>query len=233
MNSNQYYMKRLYDFLRRLNQNNNREWFKANKAEYEELRQLWLFDIDRLIAIMTEWWPELAGLAAKQCVYRIYRDTRFSQDKTPLKTYFSAGFSATGRSAHGAGLYLQVGPGNLDNNIESGLFGGVWCPDSSTLKKLRKAIVDNIEEFEEIIHAPEIEKFYPGWCGETLKTVPKGYDRNHPQAGLLRLKDYGKFHPTPEKFYAGPSWVERTSELFSYLKPLIDFLDYSIKEESF
>lgn len=233
MNSNQYYMKRLYDFLRRLDQNNNREWFKANKAEYEELRQLWLLDIDRLIANMTEWWPQLAGLTAKQCVYRIYRDTRFSQDKTPLKTYFSAGFSAAGRSAHDAGLYLQVGPGRFDENIESGLFGGVWCPDSPTLKKLRKAIVDNIEEFEEIIHAPEIEKFYPGWCGAALKTVPKGYDRNHPQAELLRLKDYGKFHPTPEKFYSDPSWVERTSELFSYLKPLIDFLDYSIKEETY
>lgn len=226
-----YYMPQLYDFLRRLAANNNREWFKANKPEYDTLRELWLADTDRLIARMAQWWPALSSLTARQCAYRIYRDTRFSQDKTPLKTYFSAGFSATGRSAHGAGLYLQLGPGRFSDAVESGIYGGVWCPDSATLKKLRKAIVDNIEEFEEILHAPAMEKYFPGWCGTTLKTIPKGYDRNHPQAHLLRLKEYGKFHPCDENYFCDPAWPEHTSELFSHLKPLVDFLDYSINEE--
>ena len=82
------YIPQLYDFLRRLDANNNRDWFKANKAEYDELRNLWLVDIDRMLAAMSEWWPQLRGLTAKDCVYRIYRDTRFSLDKKPLKTYF-------------------------------------------------------------------------------------------------------------------------------------------------
>ena len=72
---------------------------------------------------------------------------------------------------------------------------------------------------------------FPGWCGSTLKTVPKGYDRNHPQAHLLRLKDYGKFHHCDEAFFSDPSWPERAAEKFGILKPLVDFLNYSIDEE--
>lgn len=225
------YIPQLYDFMRRLDANNNRDWFKANKAEYDELRNLWLVDIDRMLAAISEWWPKLRGLTAKDCVYRIYRDTRFSLDKTPLKTYFSAGIGPQGRKAHGAGFYLQVGPGRFVDEVESGLYGGIWCPEAPVLKKLRKAIVDNIEEFKETINAPGVEENFPGWCGDTLKTVPKGYDRNHPLAHLLRRKDYGKFHPADEAFFTDPDWPLRAAELFHLLKPFIDFLDYSIHEE--
>lgn len=226
------YIPDLYRFLSQLQTNNNREWFKANKAEYDRLRELWLTDIDRLVADMSQWYPELRGLTGKQCAYRIYRDTRFSPDKTPYKDYFSAGISPAGRKAHDAGYYIQTGPGRFETAIESGLYGGVWCPEPAVLKKLRRAIVDNIEEFEEIIHTPQMERYFPGWCATSqLKTVPKGYDRNHPQAPLLRLRDYGKFHPTQMEFYTDPDWPLRASELFSYLKPFIDFLSYSIHEE--
>ena len=225
------YIPQLYDFLRRLDANNNRDWFKANKTEYDTLRALWLADLDRMIAAMGEWWPQLRGLTAKDCAYRIYRDTRFSLDKTPLKTYFSAGIGPQGRKAHGAGFYLQPGPGRFTDEVESGLYGGVWCPEAPVLKKLRKAIVDNIEEFEEIINAPGVQKHFPGWCGDTLKTVPKGYDRNHPLAHLLRRKDYGKFHPATEGFFTEPDWPLHAADLFRHLKPFIDFLDYSIHED--
>lgn len=225
------YMPELYRFLEELGTNNNRDWFKANKPRYEELRELWLADVDRMIAAMAEWWPQLRGVTARQCAYRIYRDTRFSLDKTPLKTYFSAGISPAGRATHSAGFYLHCGPEAFDANIDSGLYGGIWCPASPELKKLRKAIVDNIEEFEEILAEPNLQKYFPQWCGETLKTVPKGYDRNHPQAALLRRKDYGRFRHEPLSFFADPSWPEKSAELFSYLFPLLRFLDYSLKEE--
>ncbi len=225
------YMPELYRFLEELGHNNNRDWFKANKPRYEELRELWLADVDRMIAAMAQWWPQLRGITARQCAYRIYRDTRFSADKTPLKTYFSAGISPAGRATHSAGFYLHCGPAAFDTNIDSGLYGGIWCPAAPELKKLRKAIIDNIEEFEEIISEPKLQEYFPDWCGETLKTVPKGYDRNHPQAALLRRKDYGRFRPEPLSFFADPAWPEKSAEMFSYLFPLLKFLDYSLKEE--
>lgn len=227
------YIPRLYGFLNQLKVNNNREWFKAHKSEFDDLRALWLADIEILLAHMTRWWPQLGALDARQCAYRIYRDTRFSHDKTPYKEYFAAGFSPFGRKAHEAGFYMQMGPGQFNGEVESGLYGGVWCPESAVLKKLRKAIVDNIEEFEEIVNAPAMVREFPEWCSTTpmLKTVPKGYPKDHPQAHLLRLKEFGRFRPTPEAFYLDPAWPERTAELFHILKPLVDFLAYSINEE--
>ena len=85
-----YYMTRVFDFLEQLSRNNDREWFKAHKPEFDELRALWLNDLDRLISLVAQWMPSVAMQSARQAAYRIYRDTRFSPDKTPYKTYFSA-----------------------------------------------------------------------------------------------------------------------------------------------
>ncbi|MCM1483708.1 MAG: DUF2461 domain-containing protein [Muribaculaceae bacterium] len=222
-----YYVKELYSFLRELKENNNRPWFAAHRARFDELRALWMADLDVMIAHMGQWDSRLRGLTARDCAYRIYRDTRFSPDKTPYKTYFSASVSATGRNSAYAGYYLQMG---LPSYIDSGLYGGIWQPAPEVLRKLRHAMVDNIEEFEAIINAPDMVKYFPGWCGEKLRTAPKGWNRNHPQIELLRLKDIGKFHPCSEKFFTDPKWPERAAELFSILKPLNDFLDYSIDE---
>lgn len=221
----QSFVPQLYAFLRELARNNNREWFKANRDRYDNLRSEWENDMSRLIACMSQWEPSLSHLTPKSVSYRIYRDIRFSQDKTPLKTYFSAAFSPFGRSTHRACWYLQMGP-----SVESGLYGGMWCPDTAVLRKVRKAIVDNIEEFDEIINDSKLREFYPGWIGATLKTVPKGYGRDHPQAELLKLKDFGRFCKCDEAFFSDPDWPVAVSERFRILKPLIDFLNYSIDE---
>lgn len=219
------YVPRLYGFLRELAANNNREWFAEHKPEYLELRRLWEADIDRLIGYMSVWEPRLSHLTAKSSAYRIYRDIRFSPDKTPFKTYFSAAFNRFGKSSHRAGYYLQ-----MDVTAECGLYGGIWCPDSDMLRKLRKAIVDNIEEFEEIVGNQELKSTFPVWCGESLKTIPKGYDRNHPQAEYLRLKDYGRFAPVGAEMFCDPSWPEQVAEKFRIVQPLVEFLNYSIDE---
>ncbi len=220
------YIPSLFRFLREIDANNNRPWFHANKERYNELRALWLADLDRLIRFMAEWAPELAGQTAASSAFRIYRDTRFSLDKSPLKTYFSAAISPYGRKTTRACYYLHIG---LDN--QSGLYGGIWCPDSAMLRKLRHAIVDNIEEFSDIISDPQFAATFPEWYGERLKTIPKGWDRNHPQADLLRLKEYGRFCQCPEAFFTEGDWVEKTADRFRLLRPLIRFLDYSINEE--
>jgi uncharacterized protein (DUF2461 family) len=99
------------------------------------------------------------------------------------------------------------------------------------LRKLRNAIVDNIEEFESIINEPELKRLYPNWIGRALKTAPKGWPKDHPQIELLRLTDYGKGLNLSRDFYLSPDWPERIAELMRPLKPLIDFLNYSIDEE--
>ena len=217
---------KLFDFLNRLAANNDRAWFADHKQEYDDLRNAWLGDLGRLINAMSEWLPGMQTQTPASCAYRIYRDTRFSPDKTPFKTYFSAAFSPYGRKTHYASFYLDMG---IDES-STGLYGGLWCPEAPVLSKLRHAIVDNIEEFTEIISAPAMKRDFPGWIGNRLKTIPKGWERNHPQAELLRLKDYGKFHHCPHTFFNDPDWPIRAAELYHVLLPLIEFFNYSIDE---
>ena len=215
----------LFDFLTRLSENNNRPWFQAHKAEFDALRSEWCADIDRLIAACSEWEPRYAWFTGKECTFRIYRDTRFSADKTPYKTYFSAALSPRGKNSDMAGFYVSAGL------TDCGIYGGIWAPDSVALRKMRRAIVDNIEEFEEITSGPEIESLYPEWVGETLKTVPKGWPKNHPQAHLLRLLHYGREKVVDRTFFSLPDWPERAADMMRPLKPLIDFINYTLFEE--
>ncbi len=215
---------RLFDFLARLNENNNRPWFAGHKTEFDALRAEWIADVQRIINAMAAEEPSLRSVSATDCVYRIYRDTRFSNDKTPYKTYFSALISPTGRHCDRACWYVHVG---LE---ECALYGGIWCPEGPVLKKLRKAIIDNIEEFREITETPELEALFPGWWGRKLKTAPKGYDRDHPDIELLRLTEYGKMHALDRSFFNAPDWPEQAAAMMLKLKPLNDFLNYSIDE---
>ncbi len=229
--SDKYYTHRLFEFLRQVACNNNREWFHVHKEEYDELRAMWLDDLDQLLSNMVIWEPDLASQTAKTCAYRFYRDTRFSLDKSPYKTFFSAAISPYGRKTRRAGYYLHMGIDGDNTYAGSGLYGGIWCPDAPTLNKLRRAIVDNIEEFEVIINDNKLTQYFPSWIGESLKSIPKGWDKNHPQAELLKLKEYGRFLSCNEGFFKSPDWIEITAERFSRLKPLVDFINYSIDEE--
>lgn len=219
----------LYGFLRELSEHNDRTWFAANKERWELLRKGWMEDVDLLLSRMSEWDPSLRHLTAKDCVFRIYRDVRFSANKSPYKTWVCAGINARGKSSHDGGYYIQAGPETDASYVFSGLFGGVWEPDSTTLRKLRKAITDNIEEFREIIDNKELNRVFPGWVGDQLKTVPKGWPKDHPDADLLRLKEYGKACHCDEAFFTG-DWTVEASRRLQLLKPLIDFLNYSIDE---
>ena len=222
-----YYTHDLFKFLNELARNNNREWFNAHKPQYLELRGQWMADLGRMHQAMCAWEPRLNAFPTEAFAYRIYRDTRFSPDKTPYKTYFSAIFSPYGKECHRGSYYLHMAPGKG----QSGLFGGVWLPPSPVLKKLRHAIVDNIEEFEDILNAPEMKEYFATWDSNTLKTAPKGWPKDHPQIELLKMKDYGKVHYLDESFFYTPDWPEKAAELYRYLKPFVDFLNYSIDEE--
>lgn len=222
--------KALYNFLNQLEQNNNRDWFNSNKQEWLDLRQQWIDDIQLLINKMSLWEPRFAVLNAKDCTFRIYRDIRFKKDKSPYKTWIAAEIGLYGRNSHNGSYYVQMGPQSKLSDNFSGLYGGVWMPDKDVLKKLRRAIADNYEEFSEIINEPELCRYFPSWTGQQLKRIPRDYNEESPYAPLMKLKEFGKACACSQKFFEG-DWTSRASYRFSLLKPLIDFLNYSITEE--
>lgn len=150
-------MNDVFNFIERLAANNNRPWFAEHKAEFDQVRAYWLSQVQRIIDALAVDEPSLRHVEAKDCAYRIYRDTRFSHDKTPYKQYFSALISPRGRHYDGACYYVHLG---ID---EIALYAGLWCPEPKVLKKVRKAIIDNVEEFRGIVETPEVLAAYPSW----------------------------------------------------------------------
>ena len=157
-------------------------------------------------------------------MYRIYRDIRFSPDKTPYKTYMSAYMAKGGRKSLRAGYYFHLEPGNCM------ISGGVWCPEPKLLKALRQAIYDNYDEFQELIGRPQFKTLYPDWEGETLKVVPRPFPRDCEQAEWLKRKDYVMVHFAPDNFFDAPDWVEQTAHAFEIMKPVNDFFNYTVDE---
>lgn len=221
-------LMRMFPFFRELSINNNREWFAVHKQEYMSIREEWIAGIQRFIAALANEWPAVRYCDAAQCTHRIYRDTRFSPDKTPYKTYISTSVSPLGKGCDRAGVYVQAGL----NQDEMGIYGGIWHPEAESLKKLRRAIETNSEEWLEIVNSPELVKIYgTRWCGEALKTAPKGYAKDHELIEYLRLKDIGKECLIPAQLFGSDNWPEELAEKAVPLVPLVEFLNYSLTEE--
>lgn len=221
-------MKDLFDFFDRLAVNNNRPWFMEHKAEYDDLRARWIQGVGGIIAALSDEWPEVRWLDPARATYRIYRDVRFSGDKTPYKTHLSSSIAPPAILKSHIGLYIEAG--HVKDN--TGIYGGMWCPDAAALRKIRKAIADNSEEWLEIVNSPEMLRIYgKKWYGDALKTAPKGYDRDHELIEYLRLKDIGKFTCLNRSLFNDPAWPERIADLSRPLIPLVKFLAYTLYEE--
>lgn len=217
-------MKEILTYLSQLRENNNREWFQAHKEEYDRLRPIFIEKVQQLIDRISRFDHEIAGLDAKSCLYRIYRDIRFSPDKTPYKSYMSAYIAKGGRKSLRAGYYFHLEPGG------SMLSGGVWCPEPKLLKALRQAVYDNYDELQEIVGNRRFRTLYHDWEGETLKIVPRPFPRDCEQAEWLKRKDYVVVNHKPDSFFDDPDWVEKTAREFQIMKPLNDFFNYTIDE---
>ena len=206
-------------FLRQLAVNNDRTWFKTHKDMYDALRCPWEQDMERLIARIAEYFPDVRGLAVKDCVYRIYRDIRFSHDKSPYKTYFSGVIGRGGRHTVQSGYYVHIGVDELM------LCGGIWWPEKGILDQLRGLIDAEPEEFLAIVNHPDIASRYQ-WMSQSLKSVPKGYPKDHPLAQYLKMKEYLMVMRVDEHYFDCEDWVEKVACDLQPLKPLHDFLNY-------
>ena len=207
-------------FLRALERNNDREWFRERKTEYErQVRQPMVEFIERLALDLPRFAPDLVA-APKVSLYRVYRDTRFSKDKRPLKTHIAAIFPHREISKHnGAVLYFHVHPDQVF------IGGGVYAPDPRQLYRLRQHVADNLQELLDIVEAPAFRRSFGDLGGERLRRVPSGFAKDHPAAEYLKLKQLLAGCERPASFATGPRVYSALLRLFERLAPLIAFLN--------
>ena len=214
------YMTRLFEYLGELRNNNQRDWFNANKERYTELREPWLADLQRLIDLLADSRPELRGITARDCAYRIYRDIRFKADKTPYKTYFSACIGPQGRKTMQSCIYLHFEPGN------AGVYFGIWCPEPDKLRALRRLIDADGDELQQAIEEPQFAALFRFMPFDTLKKAPKGYSPDHPHIRLLCAKDFTFGMTVPDTYFTQGDWVERVAHHLKHSMPVERFLNY-------
>jgi uncharacterized protein (TIGR02453 family) len=217
-------LPRILDFLRDLEKNNDRVWFQENKERYETVRQAYLGVVQQLINRISLFDSEIAGLEAKDCMFRIYRDIRFSPNKLPYKNHLGAYMAPGGRKSLKSGYYFHLEPGNCL------LSGGLWAPEPKLLKMVRKDIYSQLDEFVAILEEPSFKAIYPGLEGDVLKRNPEGYPAGFRHEGIIRHKDFCVSAGKPDSFFAGKNWLDETVAAFEKLLPFNRFLNYTVNE---
>ncbi|WP_291911789.1 DUF2461 domain-containing protein [Chitinophaga sp. CB10] len=207
-------------FLRTLKQHNTKPWFDDHRQEYEAAKEDFETLVQQVIDGLQKQDPTLAGLQVKDCVFRIYKDVRFSKDKTPYKTNMGAAFQQGGKKSPLAGYYFHLEPGG---NSFAG--GGLWMPPAPVLKKVRQEIDYNFEEFESIISNKEFIKHFGKIEGESLKTAPQGYQPDNPAIAYLRLKSLVVTRTLPDDAVVQPALVRDILKTFSLMQPLLQFIN--------
>lgn len=215
--------KGILNFLRELSENNNREWFTANKDYYLKSKKSFEIFVSDFIQIIKSVDPQIGSPEPKDCIFRIYRDVRFSGDKSPYKTNFGAYVNRGGKKSSFAGYYFHIEPGEIF------ISGGIYMPENNILKAIRDAIFYEPETFKAILSDPEFSKFFPELAGDRLKTFPKGYPKEHPDIDLLKYKNYYVYWSINEKTLNSPSLPEKIRESAAQLKIFNDFLNKAIE----
>lgn len=216
-------MSYILDFLSDLTKNNNREWFQEHKEDYEKAKNEFEEQIQLLIDKLTLYDPSLSGLEVKECTWRIYRDVRFSYDKSPYKTHFGAFITRGGKKSPYSGYYIHMEPGNCL------MGGGIWCPDPKLLKALRQSVCDHTDEFLSILNDPAFHHFYPELDTEDmLKTIPRNFPKDFPYPDLLKMKSYLVSHSLPDTFFDRKDWIERVAKDFQLLVPFHHFMNHAV-----
>lgn len=206
-------------FLQDLTQNNNREWFTENKNIYTEANEDVADFVEKLIEELATFDEEIGKLDAKKSLFRIYRDVRFSKDKSPYKTNFGAGLGM-GKGNKVSGYYLHIEPG------KSFLAGGVYQPETSVLKEIRKEISMNSDEFLNIINNKNFKKHFKELSQESkLVKIPNGFEKDDKMGDFLKLKNFIVVHNLKDEELLDSKAVQNFAEIYQAIKPLNDFLE--------
>jgi uncharacterized protein (TIGR02453 family) len=207
--------KSTLDFLVAIKENNNREWFNEHKDE---------FKVEQTLA--KDFYAAIRGNLEKQDeidkfkLFRIYRDVRFSKDKTPYQPHFAGSFSRRGKELRG-GYYLRIRPG------ESFLAGGFWAPNKEDLFRIRKEFEFDATEIRKILAEKNFVSVFGGeLVGEELKTAPRGFDKEHPNLDLIRKKSFVAVRKFTDKEVLAPDFLDVVEDSFLALRPFFDYMSY-------
>ncbi len=227
--------KRILDYLQAITKNNNREWYHANKAEYDAVRAEWERGVGQALERIITFDPSVGNQRVKDCTYRFNRDTRFSPDKSPYKNHFGAYINAHGKKALRGGYYLHMEPDHCLLSV-----GNYWLP-TNILTSCRNEIMANEEEWLKCVENRTFKKYFqakketlewaeawdsPQGFGLTkLKTCPAGFPRDYEYVKYLRLKDYCVWHHVPNDFFEGDDWLDEMEKIFKAGKPMMDFIN--------
>ncbi|MGA9211198.1 DUF2461 domain-containing protein [Kaistella sp.] len=205
-------------FLKSLQKNNNRDWFNENKKFYLEAKEDVEIFIEDLISEIAKFDEEILKIDPKKALFRIYRDIRFSKDKLPYKTHFGASLGM-GKGNKISGYYLHIEAG------KSFLAGGVYQPESSVLKEIRKEITANGEDFLKILDQKDFRNNFRGLSVEgKLKRVPNDFEKDNPMAEFLKLKNFVVIHPISDETFFDETATKNFAKIYKSIKPLNDFL---------
>lgn len=214
-------------FLQQLRRNNNKVWFDANRKQYEQARADVLALVDAAIAGQSKRDPSIAHLTAKDCLFRINRDVRFSKNKDPYKTNLGAYICRGGKKSGLAGYYIHIEPG------ASFIGGGVWMPEPAAVKKIRQEIDYNWEAFRALTRQAAFKKTYGDmYSGEDQKLtrLPKPYSADNPAAEYLKLKSFVALRNVSDAELKAESFPKLISTSFAALEPLLHFLNAPLLE---
>ena len=216
-------MKQALEFLKELKENNNREWFQENKNRYEASRDMIIQFLDqKLIPGLALIDPSVQNLTGKKCIFRIYRDIRFSKDKTPYKTNFGASMGLGGKKLQTAGYYLHIQPGN------SFVGGGIYHPTSDELKAIRKEIYFRLDKLNKIRTNPDFKKTFGEITGDKLQRMPLGFPKDFADQEILKFKDYLVIKHLSDEDILRPDLDKYLLSIFKLQKPFNDFLNEAL-----
>lgn len=210
-------------FLKDLKKNNNKPWFDANRKVYENAKADFAAFVQQVIDLQAKKDASIKGLVAKDCLFRINRDVRFSKDKSPYKTNFGASINKAGKKAmSSAGYYFHLEPGG------SFMGGGIYMPGPEELKKVRQEIDYNFPAFKKLIGQKQFKALYGDLDksdGLSLSRVPKGYEPENPAADYLKLKSFIAMVELKDADLASKDLVKKTVAAFAALQPVIEFIN--------
>jgi uncharacterized protein (TIGR02453 family) len=225
----------MLDFLKEVTMNNNRPWFMEHKSEYEAVKAEWERGVAQALERIGSFDPSVLSQQVKDCTYRFYRDTRFSEDKSPYKNHLGAYINAHGKKALRGGYYIHMEPGHCLLAV-----GNYWLP-TNILTSCRNELMANEEEWLRCVESKAFKKYFdapedaswdsPQGFGMTkLKTCPSGFPRDYEHLRYLRLKDYCAWHHVSDDFFEGDDWLNEMERIFLAAKPMMDFVNAVIDD---